>query len=139
MRSKFLNPNHEDNLISSINVTSLVDVTLVILIIFILIAPIMEQGISLTLPKATSAKIKSKDALIIEVDKNGRLFLDSMQVGLPDFINRLKGIASFNPDQAILIRADQDNKYGDIVQIIDIIKNSGLNKIGILTRQKEKI
>jgi len=129
--------NNNDELLSNINVTSLVDVTLVILIIFILIAPIMEQGISLTLPKATSAKIKSKEALTIEVDKNGQIFLDSLPVSLSIFESRIKSIASFNKDQAILIRADQNNKYGDIVRIIDIIKFSGLTKLGILTQEKK--
>jgi len=129
--------NNNDELLSNINVTSLVDVTLVILIIFILIAPIMEQGISLTLPKATSAKIKSKEALTIEVDEKGQIYLDSLPVSLSIFESRIKSIASFNKDQAILIRADQNNKYGDIVRIIDIIKFSGLTKLGILTQEKK--
>lgn len=127
----------DEELMSSINVTSLVDVTLVILIIFILIAPIMEQGISLSLPKATAAKIKSKDALTIEVDKSGRVYLDSLPVSLKLFKDRLKSIAMINPDQAILIRADEANKYGDIVLIIDMIKQSGLTKVGILTLPKK--
>ncbi len=134
--SQFTQNNNEE-LLSTINVTSLVDVTLVILIIFILIAPIMEQGISLNLPKATSAKIKSKEALTIEVDKKGQIYLDSLPVSLTIFESRIKSIASFNKEQAILIRADQNNKYGDIVEIIDIIKSAGLTKLGILTQEKK--
>jgi len=134
--SQFTQNNNEE-LLSTINVTSLVDVTLVILIIFILIAPIMEQGISLNLPKATSAKIKSKEALTIEVDKKGQIYLDSLPVSIAIFTSRIKSIASFNKEQAILIRADQNNKYGDIVKIIDIIKSAGLTKLGILTQEKK--
>ena len=129
--------NNNEELLSTINVTSLVDVTLVILIAFILIAPIMEQGISLNLPKATSAKIKSKEALTIEVDKKGQTYLDSFPVSITIFTSRIKNIASFNKEQAILIRADQNNKYGDIVKIIDLINSAGLTKLGILTQEKK--
>jgi len=125
-------------LISTINVTSLVDVTLVILIIFILIAPIMEQGLSLDLPKATAEKIKTKEALTIEVDRTGRLFLDQFPVSWIEFRNRLKSIASFNPEQSVLIRADKDNKYGDIIRILDIVKGAGLTKVGFITQPKPR-
>lgn len=138
MRAPFLESVEGEEYLGTINVTSLVDVTLVILIIFILIAPIMEQGISLNLPKAASARIKSKNALKIEVNREGRIFLDGMAVSYPEFKERIDAIASYNPDQAILIRADKDNKYGDIVLIIDIIKQSGLSKVGILTLPRKE-
>lgn len=127
-----------DDVMSTINMTSLVDVSLVVLIIFILIAPIMEQGISLNLPKSTSGKVKSKEALTIEVNKKGQLFLDTLPVSYETFEARIKSIASYNKDQAILIRADQNNKYGDMIKIIDIIKRAGLHSIGLLTNPHNK-
>jgi biopolymer transport protein ExbD len=133
----FKQQNIEDDVISEINVTNLIDVTLILLIIFILIAPIMEQGISLTLPKATAEKIKSKEALTVEVDKFGRLFLDTQAVSFQNFRGHIHAIAENNPDQSVLIRADENNKYGDIVQILDMIKESGITKVGILTRAKD--
>jgi biopolymer transport protein ExbD len=133
----FKQQNVDEEVISEINVTNLIDVTLILLIIFILIAPIMEQGISLTLPKATAEKIKSKEALTVEVDKFGRLFLDTQPVSFQDFQSHIHAIAENNPDQSVLIRADENNKYGDIVQILDMIKQSGITKVGILTRTKD--
>ncbi|EKD28624.1 MAG: hypothetical protein ACD_79C00256G0003 [uncultured bacterium] len=139
MRARFLKTNTGEDVINGINVTPLVDVSLTVLVIFILIAPIMEQGISINLPKATADKVKSKEALTVEVDKTGRIFLDATQVSLYEFQQRIKSIASFNAEQSILIRADQENKYGSIVKIIDIIKQAGLTKMGILTRPEDKI
>ena len=138
MKANFHNPSLENTEIPVINVTSLIDVTLTVLIMFILIAPIMEQGISLNLPQATAEKVKTKEALTIEVDRNGGIYLDTMPVTYIDLQRQLDSIASVNKDQSILIRADEGNKYGDIVQIIDLVKQSGFNKLGILTRAKEK-
>jgi len=132
---RFLTPP-DDQVLASINVTSLVDVTLVILIIFILIAPIMEQGISINLPSATSAKIKTKEALTIEVNKEGTVFLDTIPVSLVELENQLRAVASYNKKQAILIRADKEIRYGTIVQIIDMVKQAGLSSLGILTSPK---
>ena len=123
----------------SINVTSLVDVMMTVLIIFMLIAPIMEQGISLSLPQATAEKIQTKEALTVEVDRSGQIYLDAMPVNFIDFRYRLQAVANYNKDQAILIRADEGNKYGDIVQIIDMIKQLGLFKVGIMTRPRDKL
>ncbi len=127
----------EEGAMAEINVTNLIDITLILLIIFILIAPIMEQGISLTLPKATAEKIKSKEALTVEVDKFGRLFLDTQPVSFNNFRDHIHTIAENNPDQSVLIRADENNKYGDIVRILDMIKQAGVTKVGILTREKD--
>lgn len=137
MRADLFKIPENEELVSQINVTSLIDVMMVLLVAFIIIAPIMEQGISLNLPRATAQKIKSKDALTVNVDRNGQIYLDAIPVSRPVFQRRLEAVATLNRDQAILIRADEDNKYGDIVEIIDMIKLSGLEKVGILTRPRE--
>ena len=138
MRSDLFKTPVDEGLVNHINITALIDVMLVLLVAFIMIAPIMEQGISLNLPKATAAKIKTKDALSVDVDKNGQIYLDTMPVSKVIFQKRLEAVAALDKEQAILIRADQDNKYGEIVQIIDMIKLAGLEKVGILTRAKDK-
>lgn len=138
MKRSIFSSSNEEEIMSSINLTSLIDVSLVVLIMFILIAPIMEQGINLNLPKAVAGQVKAKDALTVEVDAKGQIYLDLTPVNYHELELRMKSVASLDSEQAILIRADQNNKYGDIVRIIDIIKSAGLTKVGILTRSMDK-
>lgn len=121
---------------AQINVTSLVDVSLVILIIFILIAPIMEQGINLNLPSSESGQVKTKNGLTVEVDASGLIYLDGTRVSKTEFRDRLESVKEIQKDNPILIRADQSNSYKMIIEVLDIIRQSGLQKIGLITKQK---
>ena len=132
---KKLVPEYEAPM-GEINITPLVDVSFTILIIFILIAPILEQGITLKLPQAKAKKFESQESLTIEIDKKGWIFLDGERVSQENLANMLSTLAEVRKEMSVLIRADQDNAYGTIIDILDTIKNAGFEHVGLVTRDK---
>ncbi|MBN1522540.1 MAG: biopolymer transporter ExbD [Candidatus Aureabacteria bacterium] len=134
---KRLVPDYQPPL-SDINITPLVDVSFTILIIFILVAPILEQGINLVLPRSKASKIESEESLTVEIDQKGWIFLDGERVTIETLRNTLLTIAQVKENLTILIKADYRNSYGTVVDVLDTIKNAGIEKIGIVTREKAK-
>ncbi|MCK5707397.1 MAG: biopolymer transporter ExbD [Candidatus Aureabacteria bacterium] len=122
--------------LSEINITPLVDVTFVILIIFILVAPILEQGINITLPRSKASKIESEESLTIEINEQGWIYLDGERVSKETLNNSLYTLAKVKKNMTVLIKADYKNSYGAIVDILDSIKSAGFENIGIVTREK---
>lgn len=121
--------------ISEINIINLVDVMMVLLVIFILIAPIMEHGISVRLPASSSAKIQSSpDNLTISIAPPGKIYLNNRRVTLDELQQRLADIARVTPDTPLILRAGEKLNYGIVVKVLDSIRQSGLNRIGIATR-----
>jgi biopolymer transport protein TolR len=121
--------------ISDINVTSLVDVTMVLLIIFMLTAPFIQAGIKVKLPKAKSTVIKETDAVIISVDKTGKIFINNDEVEeekLGDALMTLK-VAG---EERVFVRADKDVPYGAVMNVIGEVKAVGIDDVGMITEQK---
>jgi biopolymer transport protein TolR len=123
--------------ISDINVTSLVDVTMVLLIIFMLTAPFIQAGIKVKLPKAKSTVIKETEAVVISVDKEGKIFINNEAVEearLADALMTLK-VAG---EERVFVRADKDVPYGAVMNVIGEVKSVGINDVGMITEMKEK-
>jgi len=122
--------------VSEINVTSLVDVTMVLLIIFMLTAPFIQAGIKVKLPKARSTVIKETDAVVISVDKEGKIFINNESVEeaqLADALMTLK-VAG---EERVFVRADEDVPYGVVMKVIGEVKGAGINNVGMITELKE--
>lgn len=130
----------KDRLMSDINVTPFVDVMLVLLIIFMATAPMMIQGVNVSLPEATAKPIVSeKDHLLITLDKNGKLYINNYKIA-PEFLqNKIKKILEGNPDQEVYLRADKDVSYGAVVKIMSEIKDAGVEKLGMVTEPAENM
>ena len=124
--------------ICDINVTNLVDVTMVLLIIFILIAPMIEQGIDLRLPEASPSKIEAdKNSVTVSISKYGQVFLNSERIELDAFSERMQNLKETNPAVSVVVRGDEDVKYGRIVGVLDAIRTAGITKLDMATRGKE--
>ncbi|HRZ87513.1 MAG TPA: biopolymer transporter ExbD [bacterium] len=123
---------------SEINVTSLVDVTLVLLIIFLVVAPVIQQGIQLKLPTASTKKMDNADNITVSINGEGRIYFGESRVTDEELEKRLGYIAKTKPDSFIVVRADRDLKFNSIVKVLDIIRNAGLSNTGIAT-ENEKI
>ena len=124
--------------ISQINITSLVDVTMVLLIVFILITPIMLHGINVQLPQASSERMNvSKDAVTISISKHGSLYLDNARVTYKSLKKRLKIIVGSTQNTCVIIKADKSVKYGKVVKILDIVRKSGVSRVGLPTRVRD--
>jgi len=122
--------------LSEINVTPLVDVMLVLLIIFMVTAPLMTSGVSVDLPK-TDAKPLNTDSqpLTVSVDASGKIFLQDQELDLADLVAKLQAIAQNDQDRRIFVRGDKDLAYGRIMQVMGTITQGGFSKVALLAEQ----
>jgi biopolymer transport protein TolR len=122
--------------LSEINVTPLVDVMLVLLIIFMVTAPLMTSGVSVDLPK-TDAKPMNTDSqpLTVSIDAAGKIFLQDQQVELPELVTKLQAIAQNNQDRRIFVRGDRELTYGRIMEVMGTITQGGFTKVALLAEQ----
>ena len=128
---------------SEINVTPLVDVMLVLLIIFMVTAPMMMQGVNVSLPQTTSNPLTAeKDHLTVTIDRSQQVFINDYKVALDALEAKMEKILEGRPDQKVYLRADKGVPYGVVVQVISQIKNAGVEKLGMVTEpakeEKEK-
>lgn len=128
-------------LVAEINVTPLVDVMLVLLIIFMVTAPMMTQGLEVNLPETTTKSLRQKDApLIVSINKQGEIYLgkDKIKVGVALLRQQLSGLPDEKKKEPIYLRADRDVPYGVVVQVMADIKRAGFEKLGMIARPEEK-
>ena len=122
------------HLMSDINVTPLVDVMLVLLIIFMVTAPMMMQGVDVSLPEATAEPLESeKENLIITVDKDNKVFINDFQVSVDGLGEKLKKILEGRSDREVYLKADKDISYGTVVKVMAEVKGAGVEKLGMVT------
>ncbi len=125
----------EGTTIAQINVTPLVDVMLVLLVIFMVTAPIIQQGVQVNLPQATTNAIPGTEApLIVTVAKNGKIYLNDNALSLNELGQKLRAIKKLQADKQVYLRADQDVRYGAVMKTIAEIKQAGIEKLGMVTR-----
>jgi biopolymer transport protein TolR len=125
---------NNDRLMSEINVTPLVDVMLVLLIIFMVTAPMMMQGVDVALPETTSEPLAAeKEHLIVSIDPKGQIFINEFQVSLDVLSNKLSKILEGKPDKEAYLRADKNIPYGTVVRVMAEIKAAGIDKLGMVT------
>lgn len=127
-------PNKTQTALSEINVTPLVDVMLVLLIVFMISAPLMQQGIQVDLPKANAPTMNEiPDQMVLVVDKAKRVLLNGNVVADGALRGRLTAIAKAKPEIQIFIQADQAIPYGFVAQVMAEVKQSGITRVGLVT------
>ena len=119
--------------LNEINMTPLVDVMLVLLIIFLITAPILTSTIQLNLPKDSGISTQEKDPITISITKNGDYFLEERDFSIKDLEEHLKEIAQENIDSQINIRADTDAQFGKVSHVLSIAQKLGLKNVGFIT------
>lgn len=123
-----------NGLMSEINVTPFVDVMLVLLIIFMVTAPMMVQGVDVSLPEASSEPLQSdQEHLVITVDKNQQVFVNELQVELDFLQEKLRKILEGREDRQVFLKADRDIAYGTVVRVMAEVKGAGVEKLGMIT------
>ena len=127
--------SREGTTISQINVTPLVDVMLVLLVIFMVTAPIIQQGVQVNMPQTKASAIAgSEEPLIVTVAKDGKIYLNDNVIGLADLGTKLSAIRKLQADKQVYLRADQDVRYGTVMKTIAEIKQAGIEKLGMVSR-----
>jgi biopolymer transport protein TolR len=127
----------EKKLLSEINVTSLVDVTLVLLIIFMITSPLMQLGIEVNLPRAESKPIERTENITITIRKDGTLSIGGEIVPLAA-LGRTLETAKAKGTKGVLIRADQQVPYGAVVKVLDAARKQGIVEVGLVTELEEE-
>ena len=119
---------------SEINVTPLVDVMLVLLIIFMVTAPLLEQGVEVDLPKTKAATIETKEQkLILTMTKEGKFFIGKTEVPKDNLPVVLKTNAKLQRDKELFLHADQKLPYGEVVTVMALVKEAGVESLGMVT------
>ena len=122
---------------SDINVTPLVDVMLVLVVIFIITAPLLASSIKLELPKSDAAQTSVVPQFVtVVVDKTAQVFLNDQKVDLTALADSLRKSAAANPDTEVQLRADEAVPYGRVVEVIGVAQQAGLNRIGFVAQPK---
>lgn len=126
--------NNDRRVMSDINVTPFVDVMLVLLVIFMVTAPMMQQGVQVNLPKAdTKAMTPVEDTVVVTVNKNGKLFINKDEVSATDLRSKLADMFATREKKEIFLKADAGVPYGEVVKAMADIKGAGIERLGMVT------
>jgi biopolymer transport protein ExbD len=119
--------------LSDINVTNLVDVTLVLLIIIMITAPLMQTGLDIQLPKATATKKDIFEGIIINMSKDGVIYLGNDKVSREEFPSKFRALLSETQTGPVYLKADEEVPYGEVVALIGTMKDLGTQELGLIT------
>ncbi len=122
--------------LAEINVIPLVDVVLVLLVIFMVTAPMLHRGLDIDLPTSAANNIKAEERLIVTIQKDHSLSLGNDPISLVDLRSRLQNAKASNPLVSVYLRADQTVPYGTVVQIMDEVKGAKIERLGMVTGPK---
>lgn len=122
----------EKQALSEINVTPFVDVMLVLLVIFMITAPLLQQGIDVNLPRAKGKELSPSERVIITIKKDGKIYVDKTRTD----INALKSKFAITADRDVFLKADKDVPYGLVVEVMGELREIGIEKLGMVTESK---
>lgn len=126
---------NDDQLMSEINVTPFVDVMLVLLIIFMVAAPMMTQGVDVSLPEVTSGSLSQEEEVpfVISINKDGHIYINDFRVAPDKLEAKLMAIFKGKPKQKVFLRADKRVPYGSVVEVMSEIRSAGVQRLGMIT------
>jgi len=126
--------NRNRTVLSEINITPFVDVMLVLLVIFMVTAPLMQQGVDVNLPQAKGKNLPPEERLSLVIKKDRTIYMNEIPMTIPALRRKLEAISKQNPN--IFLRADKDVPYGLVVEVMGEIKEAGIEKLGMVTEPK---
>jgi biopolymer transport protein TolR len=119
-------------MLGEINVTPLVDVVLVLLLVFMVTAPMMSRGIDVSLPVANQPQIPQQDRITVSLNAEGRVYVADQPVNLVLLEDKIRGLTSGRTDTVVYLRADESLRYGNVIKVVDAIKRAGVDRIGFV-------
>ena len=131
--------NGDRGTLSQINVTPLVDVMLVLLVIFMVTAPMMQQGVQVNLPKAETKSLAPKeDTLVVSVEKSGRTFINTSEIPGDQLKDKLNSMLAGREKREVFLKADSSVPYGEVVKVMAQIKGAGVERLGMVTESPQR-
>lgn len=124
--------------LSEINVTNLVDVTMVLLIIFMITAPLLRSGMQVDLPRSDNRDTTPREGILVSLNKDGIIFIDEEQVKPENFSAKLLKVYTSRNKQQVLLQADRAVPYGKVVALMDDVKSIGVHNLGLIVEPKEQ-
>ena len=130
-------PEQDDPVLAEINVTPLVDVMLVLLIIFMITAPMLHQGIEVALPQADSDSLPMRvdDPLVLSINLDGLVYVQSDPVHPSQLVERLLPLLEARQEKAVFLKGDRELAYGKVIEVLDILHRGGITRIGMVTER----
>jgi biopolymer transport protein TolR len=129
-----LDPAQRGQMVSQINVTPLVDVMLVLLVIFMVTAPIIQQGVEVSLPRVKAQALPgSEEQFVVSITRGSEIYLNDSKLSAAELTDKLKAIAQERPDRQVFIRADDQVPYGEVIRTMAAIKSAGIENVGMVT------
>ncbi len=127
-------------LMSEINVVPYIDVMLVLLVIFMITAPLLAQGVKVTLPQTRAQAVDSHRAetLVVTVDRQGRYYLDDRTISSAALVERVAAALKARRDTSVLVRGDREANYGEVVKLMALLQDAGTPSVGLLTEPPRK-
>src|SRR5690349_11360071 len=126
---------------SDINVTPMVDVMLVLLIIFMVVTPMLQKGISVDMAKVNNPEqmpdADKEDALLVSITRNGEVFFGSEKIAVDNLTGKVKDRLVNRPDKRVYVKADMRARFGSVVQVVDSVRAAGVDDLGLLTDQRK--
>ena len=123
---------------ADINVTSLVDVAFVLLIIFMITAPMLQGGVDVQLPRAEARPLKIEEGLVVTVDRDGRIFLDQTAVSYADFRVAFQAVVATRRPAGVYLRADRRVAYGQVTRVLAAIRAAGVHDVGLVAEDEDQ-
>lgn len=123
---------------AEINVVSLIDVMMLLMIIFMITAPMMQGGVDISLPQAEARPLDSKSGLTVTVDKTGAILVDDVKLSFSEFKATFHALAEQRGRNGVFLRADQGVPYGTVVRVLAVMRTSGVGDVGLIAEQDEQ-
>lgn len=128
--------------VADINVTPMVDIMLVLLIIFMVITPMLQKGVSVDMAKATNPRemreADQDDAVVVAVSRDGKIYLGSDQLVMQQLSERIQDLLAAKVDKTVYVKSDRRAKYGAVVEVVDTVRSAGVDTLGLLTDKVDK-
>ena len=127
---------------ANMNVTPLIDVLLVLLIIFMVVTPMLQKGISVDMAKVNNPEqmpdADKEDALLVSITRDGKVYFGSEQISVDNFTTKVKDRLANKVDKRVFIKSDARARYGNVVEVVDNVRSAGVDDVGLLTEQKKQ-
>ena len=124
-------------LIADINVVNLIDVMLLLLVIFMVTAPMMQGGVDISLPKAQARPLESKGSLVVTINRAGQISVDDARMSYDEFRAAFRALAQRRAREGVYLRADQNANYGLVVRVLAVMRTAGVPDVGLVTEPEE--